>query len=1010
MKPASLVLALLSLVLAGCGVGAVVAPSSSATAQLSGRVHGGNQPLSSAVIQLYAMSSAGDGSQSTPLLNQTVTTDHNGGFVITSDYACPTQSTPVYLAAVGGNPGLPGTVNNSAITLLASLGACGGLSSSTYININEVTTVGTLAALFPFASSYSAIGYGSSDAALFNTAIANVDSYVSFASGSAPGPALPSGYYASSKEINALANSLVPCINSTGGTANDGSDCGVLFGLAILPGASAPTDTVGAMLEILSNPTQNVTQIFNYSTATPPFEPTVTTAPASWVLPITSTANPAITVAVSGASTADIGSTSQYTATVSGVANQAVTWQVNGVTGGTSSAGTISPSGLYTPPATVPASNPVTITASSEASKTASGSLPVYIPDPVTLITGAGFSGYAAAASADNLSPVTAVAGDATLSWVAPDSRSITLTVQAPHPLSNAPTVTLVPPAAGADARPAFDTAIAAVKSQHAGKLVIPQGTYTFGTTHSGCPVTCFLYLSGLTDVTIDGQGSTFIFSQPQIGIYIDTSIRMELANIVVQYSVGRHLAFVGTMSTTTPYTLTAQNTTITASDVIGYMEQVTYNATSKTIQSVVGGARYNGLSTRVFNHANGMTDASFTSAMAGLTFLVVEDTNAGHAIIIKDAPQSGAQQTSDITMNNITVNSSPDMAFAVLGLKRGLLIENSAVTPALLQAATGTTPAIYDIISSEADGIHITQAGGDVYLNNNTIANQVDDAINLAFPVQLVNTIDTTNTQINLANFSRMIQSGDTLAFFDRLNNYLGSATVVGTPTVDNTNCPSGYTPCDTVVINNPVTGLVAGGFVRDMNLIGGRMAVTGNTIQNCQCHGVLAQDPNVLVQNNTITNTAGNGIRALTFVGYSYLFQEGTGAINVLINNNNVSSPGFDADVPGGSSNSYAGISVYGAWSNGYTSAPSNTYVNVTNNTVTSAQQDCLMVSSSTNVNLTGNTCNSDDLATAAGTPSILVQSSNTVNVQQNVRSGTLTGGIKVTGSSNVTTQTNY
>ena len=44
----------------------------------------------------------------------------------------------------------------------------------------------------------------------------------------------------------------------------------------------------------------------------------------------------------------------QYSATVTGLTNTAVTWEVNGVTGGNSKIGTITQKGLYTAPATIP--------------------------------------------------------------------------------------------------------------------------------------------------------------------------------------------------------------------------------------------------------------------------------------------------------------------------------------------------------------------------------------------------------------------------------------------------------------------------------------------------------------------------------------------------------------------------------------------------------------------------------------------------------------------------------
>jgi Protein of unknown function (DUF3443) len=85
-----------------------------------------------------------------------------------------------------------------------------------------------------------------------------------------------------------------------------------------------------------------------------------------------------ITVSVSPATVTDVtpGAQTQYTATVSGTSNTAVTWQVNGVTGGSSTVGTISSSGDYTAPATVPSSS-VTVTAVSQADSAVSGSATV---------------------------------------------------------------------------------------------------------------------------------------------------------------------------------------------------------------------------------------------------------------------------------------------------------------------------------------------------------------------------------------------------------------------------------------------------------------------------------------------------------------------------------------------------------------------------------------------------------------------------------------------------------
>lgn len=65
-----------------------------------------------------------------------------------------------------------------------------------------------------------------------------------------------------------------------------------------------------------------------------------------------------------------LGNTQQFTATVTGTSNTAVTWTVNGVSGGNSTLGTVSTSGLYTAPSAVPNPSTVTITATSAADAT----------------------------------------------------------------------------------------------------------------------------------------------------------------------------------------------------------------------------------------------------------------------------------------------------------------------------------------------------------------------------------------------------------------------------------------------------------------------------------------------------------------------------------------------------------------------------------------------------------------------------------------------------------------
>jgi uncharacterized protein (DUF1800 family) len=81
------------------------------------------------------------------------------------------------------------------------------------------------------------------------------------------------------------------------------------------------------------------------------------------------------------------GDTQQFSVTVTGTTNQSVTWSVNGTPGGDSTNGTISLSGLYTPPAQIPAQNQIRVTATSAANASATSSAQVTLANPIAVVS-----------------------------------------------------------------------------------------------------------------------------------------------------------------------------------------------------------------------------------------------------------------------------------------------------------------------------------------------------------------------------------------------------------------------------------------------------------------------------------------------------------------------------------------------------------------------------------------------------------------------------------------------
>ncbi len=102
---------------------------------------------------------------------------------------------------------------------------------------------------------------------------------------------------------------------------------------------------------------------------------------------------PVITVTVTGGSQVRLGSTVQLSATVANTSNTTVTWEVNGVAAGSAATGTISSTGLYTPPSKVPSPNTVIITAVSQANTAVSGSLAEAVLNPIPVLNSATVTG-----------------------------------------------------------------------------------------------------------------------------------------------------------------------------------------------------------------------------------------------------------------------------------------------------------------------------------------------------------------------------------------------------------------------------------------------------------------------------------------------------------------------------------------------------------------------------------------------------------------------------------------
>jgi hypothetical protein len=293
MKIGLVVLTVATLVTTGCAgfqSGSTgLTPSTVNLNHIHGNAHGGQNPISTGAVQVYQAGTTGYGTGATALIPggsyyaggatgcvtsplqvcySNVVTDTNGNFDITGLYSCASGS-QVYLTVTGGNTG--NGVNNASL-IMAGLGLCDNVPSIPFIEVNEVTAVGTVWALSPFMSDVGGVigvGAPSTNQAGLVEAFADINTLVSYAAGSSPGTAVPVGATVPSQEIFAIANSLAACINSSG----VGGVCGTLFGYTTVNGTT-PTDVIGAAIDMARYPAQNASNILMLASAEAPFAST----------------------------------------------------------------------------------------------------------------------------------------------------------------------------------------------------------------------------------------------------------------------------------------------------------------------------------------------------------------------------------------------------------------------------------------------------------------------------------------------------------------------------------------------------------------------------------------------------------------------------------------------------------------------------------------------------------------------------------------------------------------
>ncbi len=260
-------------------------PTPTAGASFTGNVTADGTAVSGAAVTFYAVGDSGYGSAATSL--STASTDSDGNYTVL--YSCPSNTVETYAVALGGDAG-NGT--NSAIGLIAPIGPCGDITSTTTVAVNEFTTAAAEVALAQFIDSTGQmIGTSSTNSSGLSLGytnyynLAQVNSGGDFSVSGAPSSFLPTPDQCASESpppncdglerLNTLSNIIAACASSSGPGS---SPCAALF--TNTPTSSSAT-TLGALHAIATNPTTNVSPIFDIQAMVSPlpYQPALVSAP-----------------------------------------------------------------------------------------------------------------------------------------------------------------------------------------------------------------------------------------------------------------------------------------------------------------------------------------------------------------------------------------------------------------------------------------------------------------------------------------------------------------------------------------------------------------------------------------------------------------------------------------------------------------------------------------------------------------------------------------------------------
>ena len=416
----------------------------------------------------------------------------------------------------------------------------------------------------------------------------------------------------------------------------------------------------------------------------------------------------------------------------------------------------------------------------------------------------------------------------------------------------------------------AFQNALNYCSQNPQTKLVIDNGTYYFKSING-------LDANNCTDLLIEGNDATFIFSSTGYKFFIRNSDCVEIRNLNFDWNWEESpLASI----------VTVQNSNADTHTLDLVFKDAEYCDENNRLMAITQcdpetytfGAKYSSKENYLYQDA---TSIKSVQKIADNTLRVahngcMDNFENGETYILRHYIYDGTifsirNQSKNITFDNVSIYGSPGMAY---------ICEDNCSHFQIINSFIGVNPEYKDkrCVSLTADAIHIVNTDGCFNISGCDISGMGDDAINVHDGLGYVSAVNG-NTLTLIASAMRLSE-GDVLAFKNKkFENTEFTAKIISVKALE------GITK---EVVVESLSESVSEGFVAySTECDSSNYVIRNNYFHENRARGLLLQSSNGLCENNRFYKTMAQAIKVVMDIEPT-LWQEGTGVDNLIIRNN--------------------------------------------------------------------------------------------------------------------------